>query len=617
MPLGTRLILVGSICMAAIVLSRPVHAQLGALLSPGELSTAHAGLEGVGNCQKCHEPGQRVTASRCLSCHKPIADRIAAKKGIHRDVRGDCVTCHVEHNGRNAELRPFEVRAFDHGGKAGYPLAGKHQALAAQCQSCHKTRSYLGVKTECQSCHADKHKGTLGTACATCHSVDVPFAGAKTSFDHGRTSFPLSGAHTKVLCERCHEGGNYKRAGTTTCSTCHTDPHRPAQGAACATCHTSTTWVTRRVDHARTTYPLAGKHTAVECSKCHKQSPMRQQLQASTCATCHADVHRGAFRQDCKACHSEQGFAKAPFDHTSTRFPLTGQHASQTCAACHKTTRPVAARAGGPAASGPVDFKGLQTACISCHTDVHSGSLGTSCENCHASTGFAVPSYTHATRAEFFVVRHAAATCESCHVRPAGWVSSKTTTLPVTFKGLKTDCVSCHRDTHLGQVSLQCETCHAIAQPAFTPTSFTHQRSSFALTGAHTKVECAKCHKKETGLFPAGSGTTVRFKPIVNSCATCHRDPHLGQLDATCESCHDVEHFKVTAYTHRSTALRGFFVGRHRSAVCLDCHKATTGTFPSGQGTAVRYRMSADCTTCHTDVHNGALGTDCIRCHRP
>lgn len=613
MPLGLRLTVAFAVCMATLM-PRTAHAQLGALLSPGELSAAHAGLEGVSNCQKCHEAGQRVTAVRCLSCHKPIADRIAAKKGIHRDVREDCVTCHVEHNGRSAELRPFEIRAFDHRERTGYPLAGKHQALAAQCQSCHKARSFLGLKTDCQACHADSHKGTLGAACSTCHSVDVPFATAKTSFDHSGTSFQLAGAHTKVLCERCHEGGNYKRAGTTTCSTCHTDPHRPAMGAACATCHTATTWVTRRVDHAKTTYPLLGRHASVECIKCHKQSPMRETVQTARCASCHADVHKGAFPQDCKACHTEQGFAKAPFDHTSTRFPLTGQHARQTCIACHKPATPVSARA---AASGAVEFKGLQTACISCHTDIHSGSLGTSCEKCHTSTGFGVSSYTHAGRPEFFVVSHKDAKCEACHVRPAGWVSSKVTALRVTFASLKTDCVSCHRDVHLGQVSQQCETCHVIAQPAFTPTTFTHQRASFALTGAHAKVACAQCHKTETGAYPASAGTAVRFKPIGADCATCHRDPHVGQLGVACESCHGSDRFTIADYTHRSTALRGFFVGRHRSAQCVDCHKQTTGRFPAGDGSAIRYRMLAECTTCHADVHNGALGTDCIRCHRP
>ena len=34
-----------------------------------------------------------------------MAERIRLKKGVHRDVTGDCAACHVEHAGVDAELR--------------------------------------------------------------------------------------------------------------------------------------------------------------------------------------------------------------------------------------------------------------------------------------------------------------------------------------------------------------------------------------------------------------------------------------------------------------------------------------------------------------------------------
>jgi hypothetical protein len=41
-----------------------------------------------------------------------------------------------------------------------------------------------------------------------------------TPFDHGRTRFPLTGAHARVDCESCHLAG--KMAGTPrTCAACH------------------------------------------------------------------------------------------------------------------------------------------------------------------------------------------------------------------------------------------------------------------------------------------------------------------------------------------------------------------------------------------------------------
>ena len=172
--------------------------DLGTLISPGKLSKPHAKLEGIDNCQKCHEPGRKVTAEKCLACHKPIAERIAAKKGVHRDVKDDCVTCHVEHAGVDAELRPFDPKTFDHARETGFPLDGLHAPLAGKCESCHKGRSFLAAKPACASCHNDVHKGRLGSDCAHCHSTAVPFKETTKSFDHSRTAYPLTGAHANV-----------------------------------------------------------------------------------------------------------------------------------------------------------------------------------------------------------------------------------------------------------------------------------------------------------------------------------------------------------------------------------------------------------------------------------
>ncbi len=199
--------------------------DLGNLLSPGRLSKAHAKLEGLDNCQKCHEPGRKVTAEKCLACHAPIAERIAAKKGVHRDVKGDCVSCHVEHAGVDAELRPFDTKKFDHAAETGFALDGKHAPLAANCQSCHKTRSFLTLKPACASCHADKHKGRMGPDCASCHTTAVAFKEAAKTFDHSKAAFPLTGAHATVACANCHKTPDFRVAKFGACNDCHRDPH--------------------------------------------------------------------------------------------------------------------------------------------------------------------------------------------------------------------------------------------------------------------------------------------------------------------------------------------------------------------------------------------------------
>src|SRR5512134_103188 len=107
----------GVLMMAVLMSSigpREAYAQIGALVSPGRLSRAHASLEGIANCLQCHSAGQRVAADKCLACHKPVAERIAQKRGVHRAVTTDCISCHVEHAGVDGELRPFDTRGFDH-----------------------------------------------------------------------------------------------------------------------------------------------------------------------------------------------------------------------------------------------------------------------------------------------------------------------------------------------------------------------------------------------------------------------------------------------------------------------------------------------------------------------
>ena len=310
--------------------------QLGALVSPGKLSQAHARLEGIRNCQSCHEAGNRVVAAKCLTCHAPVAERIRAKRGVHRAVTDDCVTCHVEHQGVEGELRPFDRARFDHARDAGYPLEGRHAPVAANCAACHRTRSFLAVTTTCASCHTDAHKGSLGNKCETCHTTKTPFKDVRTGFDHTKAAFQLDGAHQRVACESCHKNQVFKGVAFARCNDCHTDPHTPKMTESCASCHTAASWRARRVDHARTKFPLLGKHQTTACAECHVRPALQVALRFDTCAACHQDPHRGSFKQECKSCHNEQSFAKAPFDHATTAFPLTGRHAPATCVACHK-----------------------------------------------------------------------------------------------------------------------------------------------------------------------------------------------------------------------------------------------------------------------------------------
>jgi hypothetical protein len=335
---------------------------------------------------------------------------------------------------------------------------------------------------------------------------------------------------------------------------------------------------------------------------------MRVNLASNTCAACHVDVHRGTFKQDCKACHSENGFAKTPFDHGQTKFPLDGKHSPLACATCHKTVTLTAKSAARRVA----DFRGLRTTCVSCHTDVHTGELGNACESCHSSSTFSVTSYRHARFPEFFGGQHASVACGECHVAAPRMPAVART----SFKSASTTCVSCHTDVHLGQVGLECQSCHSVQSARFAVTGFSHTATIFPLTGKHAGVACSLCHKSASAAFPAGTGTAVRLKGVAVECRACHQDVHLGQVESRCENCHSADTFTIGSYKHRTNQPTDFFVGRHLRAKCASCHTPATGDFAGGRGTAMAFKIDARCTACHRDEHNGAL-PDCQRCHRP
>ena len=306
------------VAMALAMWAAAAHmaeAQLGSLVSPGRLTPPHSALEGLANCTKCHEQGQRVTVEKCVTCHKPIAERMAKGIGVHRDVKGDCVRCHAEHTGEKGDLRPFDTHHFNHAAVTGFPVDGKHAGLPRDCAACHKTRSFLTLRSSCTSCHNDAHKEALGQNCVTCHSTRVAFKEATSGFDHSKTPFPLTGSHRTLACATCHVNRVYTGLKFAACSDCHRDVHRQPLGTSCSSCHTTDTWHTNKIDHRRTSFPLVGRHVAVDCVSCHTQPAVKVRPKADTCASCH--VVWQARRADVR---------RVPYDHCGSPYARIASH---------------------------------------------------------------------------------------------------------------------------------------------------------------------------------------------------------------------------------------------------------------------------------------------------
>jgi hypothetical protein len=159
---------------------------------------------------------------------------------------------------------------------------------------------------------------------------------------------------------------------------------------------------------------------------------------------------------------------------------------------------------------------------------------------------------------------------------------------------------------------LDCSACHTSSgwqlAPAAGASGFDHDRTGFALRGAHVQVRCAGCH-------------TGGAKPAT-SCEGCHRDPHQGRHDAACAECHTATAWSDTAALDQHRRTRMPLTGRHAVIDCTACHRRT--------GERAFSDVPADCYSCHRaeyhaikihPVHDGSAGSapfsrDCGQCHR-
>jgi hypothetical protein len=547
--------------LALLVAALPAAGRAD-LFSPGELSRAHQNLEGLQNCTKCHEAGQQLSQKACLACHGELRGRIAGGRGLHGripEAERACEKCHHEHQGRD-----FSMMGWGPGGKKG--------------------------------------------------------------FDHARTGFELRGKHRRTDCEKCHDrrlvqdpvalelfakqpDRKSQLGAPTACAACHVDEHRGQVGADCQRCHGEDAWKPARpFKHARSAYPLTGKHARVACEKCHRSEPAPEgfaptpgqvgpvnaaavvrykPLEFKACTDCHKDPHQGRFGERCASCHTTADWKKLSSTaqerafHDKTRYPLRGAHADVKCVACH-----------GPFPGVKAVFRGLPfERCTDCHLDSHLGQLARATVPPPPANG------RNGVKRRSAPPAPAGPACESCHLME-GW-------LPVRFETAE------------------------------------HAKLDYRLEGAHRAVACALCHPKDPRLEqrvpaavrrdlgrrqrPVQVSTALLDIPRANDCRTCHRDPHGRQFDARmrpapdaaspggCAACHGMDSFHRPRFDH-SRDSRYPLEGKHVQAACGSCHR------PDREG-VVRYKpLPLTCAGCHADVHAGQLavkgqGTDCARCH--
>ncbi len=541
----------------------------------------HKGQLGT-TCEQCHITSDwkkavfdhSKTAFPLIGQHLKVECKLCHKNDVYKGTPKDCASCHVDvHLGQFGKdcsqchtSDAWKPVHFDHDA-TGFKLTGSHQTV--ECKACHINGVFKNTPKDCFSCHAakDVHNGQFGKDCGTCHRTTK---WQDVSFDHKKTSFPLTGLHVDVACKACHINGVFK--GTpTNCFACHAsrDVHKGQFGKECAQCHNTSGWKKVSFDHGETAFPLNGKHTTVACKACHVNGTFKSTPKA--CISCHAamDIHKGQFGKECSQCHTPSGWKNVVFDHGKTAFPLIGKHATVACKSCHVNGQ----------------YKGTPKDCFSCHAkkDVHNGQFGSRCGTCHKPTKWTEVTFDHSKTAFPLIGTHTTVACKLCHLNGQ-------------YKGTPQDCFSCHaaKDAHAGQFGTKCETCHKTTK--WPDAIFDHNTTAFPLVSSHKTVACTACHKNGV------------YKGTPKDCFACHaaKDAHYGQFGMKCETCHKPSKWPDATFDHDATSFP--LVSSHKTAACAACHK--NGVY---KGTP------KDCYSCHAaqDAHNGQFGTSCGTCHKP
>ncbi|RMG30406.1 MAG: hypothetical protein D6730_02620, partial [Bacteroidetes bacterium] len=304
---------------------------------------------------------------------------------------------------------------------------------------------------------------------------------------------------------------------------------------------------------------------------------------------------------DCGQCHNPAGwnidYETLKFDHKTTGFALEGTHARTDCKQCHSSL----VFSDAPPAN-----------CASCHTDVHSMTVGDDCARCHNATSWLVANIPEIHEENGFplIGAHGSLSCVECH----------NTSANLRFDRIGNDCINCHREDFMNTqnpnhqragFSTNCLECHNPLGHGWGTDAIAHD--FFPLTQGHDIQDCNRCH------------TTGNFEDASPECVSCHlndfqatRSPNHNALgfSTDCASCHTTAPgWNPANFVDHDAEFFPIYSGDHQGVWndCVDCH-----TNPNNYA-------EYSCTNCHTNPetnheHNGVSGyvyedRACLACH--
>ena len=212
------------------------------LSNPGTLTAAHAHL--ANDCASCHSPVVGVETAKCVLCHANDTNLLQRQPTAFHAHVSDCRSCHIEHQGRAANLSVMDhdvlarvgLTALKDGNEEAWggleahmeAHAGAPDALGLEASLTHRE-----ALLDCSTCHSneDPHFSLMGTDCAQCHGTQM------WTIPAFRHPSPKSRD-----CAQCHQAppSHYMMHFKMVSAKVARKPH--AQVEQCFECHRTTAW---------------------------------------------------------------------------------------------------------------------------------------------------------------------------------------------------------------------------------------------------------------------------------------------------------------------------------------------------------------------------------------
>ena len=159
---------------------------------------------------------------------------------------------------------------------------------------------------------------------------------------------------------------------------------------------------------------------------------------------------------------------------------------------------------------------------------------------------------------------------------------------------------------HGKEFNVNCASCHHPENWSYqqNKSTFTHDSTSFPLTGQHKDLNCRSCHQ------------TLEFDKTESNCVSCHLDVHQMTVGNDCARCHTPQSWIVENITQLHENVSFPLMGVHANINCNDCHISETNVRFSPTGvTCIDCHRTDYVNTTKPDHTKNNFSLDCAACH--